>query len=189
MQIENDTEVDTKPLVVELVQNVYDSAETSNSFPYTYVARNSTFNQKSFGDQRFPNVEHKCATCMLEFCTAPELDMHRQQGCEGLIQIDSSAVDCKPTAVDIANTQCDVETSESPTIDVDESMNSKKNASRQKRIKARAENKRSPNKKKNNEKAKSIGQSNKRSIKGDGNKNLQNDHSKRLFECWLCHKL
>lgn len=44
--------------------------------------------------------ENRCEICSQEFCTALELDAHRQQGCEGLIEIDSNADECKPTAID-----------------------------------------------------------------------------------------
>lgn len=43
---------------------------------------------------------HKCEICMQEFCVALDLDAHQQQGCEGLIEIDLNADECKPTAID-----------------------------------------------------------------------------------------
>lgn len=42
----------------------------------------------------------KCEICSHEFCTLVELDAHRQQGCEGLIEIGANPEDCKPTAID-----------------------------------------------------------------------------------------
>lgn len=55
-------------------------------------------------------IDHECEICSQEFRTAVELNAHRRQGCEGLIEIRSNVVECKPTVID-----CDDKlTSQSP---------------------------------------------------------------------------
>lgn len=71
----------------------------------------------------------KCDICSREFCTVVELDEHRQQqGCEGLIKVESNTLDCKPTVVDFSHPQCDVK------IDTDEAAEYDLNVSGQFRI-------------------------------------------------------
>lgn len=43
---------------------------------------------------------NKCEICSHEFCTPPELLAHQNQGCEGLIDIDSTDIDRKPNVFD-----------------------------------------------------------------------------------------
>lgn len=51
-------------------------------------------------NQRKRKLDQKCEICSQGFRTVADLDAHRQQGCEGIIDIDSIAMDCQPTAVD-----------------------------------------------------------------------------------------
>lgn len=50
------------------------------------------------------HYENRCEICSLEFPTVDELNAHRQQGCEGLIEISSNAVHV--TADDWNNSPC-----------------------------------------------------------------------------------
>lgn len=46
------------------------------------------------------NHQTKCEICSQEFCTLQSLEVHREQGCEGLIETVSVFFDSKPTIVD-----------------------------------------------------------------------------------------
>lgn len=74
-------------------------------------------NRNFFCDQRKPKLEHSCEICSNEFASTLELNAHRQQGCEGLIETsDSDLLDTKPTIVD-CNYECLMETVEHGAID------------------------------------------------------------------------
>lgn len=90
--IENDTDIETKPLTAELFQTVHDSSEYSKK---------------------------NCEICSQEFSTVEDLNAQRQQGCEGLIEIGSIVLDCKPTAVDFTGSECEIEIDEKQAIDDD----------------------------------------------------------------------
>lgn len=86
------------------------------------------------------------------------MNAHRQQGCEGLIEIGSIAMDCKATAIDFTSSECDMKTDEiqtlhddnddgSDVIDDQSTSSVKSNANRCERNKLRNKSKLSQNKK------------------------------------------
>lgn len=100
--VENKTGTCINLAAAEFVQSVYDSVELPNNFPWTTSVQTNISNQQSGHDRNEKQkTKQKCDICSLEFCTVTELDVHLQQGCEGLIEIESNAVDSKPTAVDL----------------------------------------------------------------------------------------
>lgn len=59
------------------------------------------FNSYRLLDDHFKQqTENTCDICSREFCTSDEFNAHQQQGCEGLIEIGSNIMDCKPTPID-----------------------------------------------------------------------------------------
>lgn len=190
-------------MAAEFVQTVYDPADFSNDFPSTSTTQSNTFNQQSFC--------HKCEICSQAFTTVAELNAHRQQGCEGLIDMDSIAMDCKPTAVDITESESDIKASENQTrydadglnVNYEQLTNSKSFVNRRKRKNPEVGNKLSQNKKKNSKKERLDRQSligNHPCDKSNKNNEFRNKYSpnvhhllshhpnERQFECWLCHK-
>lgn len=117
--LENDTEIETKPLAARLFSTVNDSSGYSNNFPTMSTVQNNSFTTQSLRNQRRQKPRHKCEICSHKFPTVANLNAHRQQGCEALIEISSVAMDCKPTAVDFMNSQCDIETAENQAKDIE----------------------------------------------------------------------
>lgn len=96
-----ETEVAVEPSITDCVETVYNFTEYPNNLPSTSTHRSNILNQKPFSQLRNPKPEHKCEICLHEFSSALELNSHRQQGCEGLIEAaDSDLLDTKPTIVD-----------------------------------------------------------------------------------------
>lgn len=187
-QIENGTGIEPKPLAAELVQTVYDSSENSNNFPSTSNDQSDRFHQQLVHSQRKQTPQHKCVICWHNFCSIDELDAHRQQECERLIEIDSNAAECKPTAVDFTESECDIETGEKQAIDDDnslnvidqqQSMNSKSiaNQHEEKKLKPASTKKSSQNQKKNN--------TTEQQSDGKASRKLYPSETK-LFNCPLC---
>lgn len=67
---------------------------------------------RSFCEHCQHHCENICEICSHKFSTAKELYVPRQQGCEGLIEIESNVKDCKPTVVDFTNSECYIQTDE-----------------------------------------------------------------------------
>lgn len=121
-------------MVAETLPKVLASSAYSNSSASTSTARNDIFNQQSFLYLGGQNSKHMCDICSHEFRTSGELDLHQQQGCEGLIDLGSTVLD--------SDSECDIKTDENrkamnngssiDTID-EQSTSSKSNANRQKR--------------------------------------------------------
>lgn len=161
-------EIERKPLVTELVQTVNDSTEYLNSLPSTSTS-NARKRQKP---------KHNCEICSQGFRTVADLTRHRQQGCEGLIEMDSITIDCKPTAVDFYT-----EMIEHPAIDNDDatniidgqSMNSENVANRHKQKVSADRNKLTQNKTNNHE--------NNRMKQSDG------QATNKRFTCEVCGQI
>lgn len=85
-RIENEIEIETKPLATK-----------------TIPTQHNRLSQMTLCNQRKRKLVLKCEICSHVFRTSAELNAHQQQGCEGLMEIDSIAMDCKPTAVDFTN--------------------------------------------------------------------------------------
>lgn len=115
--IEIGTEIETKPLVTAVAEFL-DSSENSKNFASTV----ETLSQQPFHGQTNQNPNHICEFCSHAFRTVEELNFHLQQGCEGLIEMSSIAMDCKPTAVDFTISDCDMKTDEIQTVDDDDDV-------------------------------------------------------------------
>lgn len=96
--------LDTKPAVDEVRQSVYDTKDYIISVPSTSNIQNSR------------STEYKCDICSHIFRSAAKLNVHQQQGCEGLIEINSSVSDCKASALDCSNFECDIKIDEHQTV-------------------------------------------------------------------------
>lgn len=82
-------------MAAEFVQTVYDSVEHPNN-----IQQNQQSHHHHQSDKQ-QQMRQKCDICSLELSTVAELDVHLEQGCEGLIDIESNIIDCKPTVVDL----------------------------------------------------------------------------------------
>lgn len=112
--IENEIDGETNPLVVDFVQTVYAATDYSNDLSRTSNIQSNT-----------------CEICSHAFRTAAKLNAHRQQGCEGLIEIDSIVGGCKPSVLDCTNLEYDVESDDNIHVNNEESakhVKSKPNA-------------------------------------------------------------
>lgn len=71
-------------------------------FTFVSILEHRFGNARSLQSHSKYQNRNKCEVCLHQFCIASELTLHRQQGCEGLIEISSTvAVDRKVTAVDL----------------------------------------------------------------------------------------
>lgn len=114
-------------------------------FPSTSNIQSHKFTKQSLRDQKTRNPEHRCEICSHDFSTVAELNAHRQQGCEGLIEIGVIGVlDCRP------NSECEIEPSvtqmisnnyDGSDISNEPTTSSKSVADRHKRMRTSDENK------------------------------------------------
>lgn len=93
-------------MVNELFPTINDSPVNSISFPTRSTGQSVRLNRLFVHNEKI-RLEHKCEICSHEFFAVAELIAHQQQGCEGLIDIDPIAMDCKPTAIDFTNSECE----------------------------------------------------------------------------------
>lgn len=107
--------------MTEILPEEYDSIEFPNNFPLASNMRSNTFNQQSLREQRNHKPAQNCEFCSKEFFTVTELNAHRQQECDLLIEMESNRANYKPSAVDLTESESDMETRENQaTDDVDD---------------------------------------------------------------------
>lgn len=186
--------------------------ETINSF---FIHKHRFESARSLRSHCKYQKRNACEVCSHQFCIASELALHRQQGCEGLIEINSTVgVDSKATAVDLyleyhgdsdenltIGDEFDANGSDANQIDpkdVDhqDENSAKENGNRTDRdsVSFEIDHKPSfPKKRKTGQSKRSRGR-----IKcADCNQTFSNKRCliahqryfhERQFECWLCHK-
>lgn len=160
-------------MTAELVPTVYNSSEYSNDFPSTSNVR------QTHHDRSKQTSEYKCEICSQRFHTMAQLNEHHQQhGCEGLIEIESNTLDCKPTVVDFTDPECHTVNKENQAIDNDSDVSEQVKHFRiiMNRMTQRPNNINKPTKSKNR-------------INTSEQSHKKNDSTgKRSFDCQLCDK-